>query len=56
MELPRRRQDWLKVIAVVVAVIVAYQVVKRALPDIDWERPTRPNPPGLFARRRRYGL
>lgn len=35
MELPRRRQDWLKVIAVVVAVVVAYQLAKRALPDID---------------------
>jgi undecaprenyl-diphosphatase len=35
VELPRRRQDWLKVVAVVVAVIVAYQLVKRALPDID---------------------
>jgi undecaprenyl-diphosphatase len=35
LELPRRRQDWLKVIAVVVAIVVAYQLIKRALPDID---------------------
>ena len=35
MELPRRRQDWLKVVAVVVVVVVAYQLIKRALPDID---------------------
>ena len=35
MELPRRRQDWLKVVAVVAVVVVAYQLIKRALPDID---------------------
>lgn len=28
----------------------------RALPEIDWERPTRPQPQGLFVRRRRVGL
>ncbi len=38
MELPRRRRDWLKVVAVVVAVIVAYQLIKRALPDIDAQK------------------
>jgi len=35
MELPRRRRDWLKIVAVLVVVIVAYQLIKRALPDID---------------------
>ncbi|GIK77809.1 MAG: phosphatase PAP2 family protein [Acidobacteria bacterium] len=35
MELPRRRRDWLKVAAILVAVVVAYQLAKRALPDID---------------------
>lgn len=35
MELPRDRRGWLKLLAVVVAVIVAYQVIKRALPDFD---------------------
>lgn len=35
MELPRRRQDWLKVVAVIAAIFVAYQLIKRALPDID---------------------
>jgi membrane protein DedA with SNARE-associated domain/membrane-associated phospholipid phosphatase len=35
MELPRKRKDWLKVVAVVVAVVVVYQLVKRALPNVD---------------------
>lgn len=35
MELPRDRRGWLKLIAAVVAVIVAYQLIKRALPDFD---------------------
>ena len=35
MELPRKRKDWLKVVGVVVAIIVAYQLIKRALPDVD---------------------
>lgn len=35
MELPRDRKGWLKLGAVVVAVIVAYQLIKRALPDFD---------------------
>jgi undecaprenyl-diphosphatase len=35
MELPKERKGWLKLLAVVVAVIVAYQLIKRALPDID---------------------
>lgn len=38
MELPRERKDWLKVLAVVVAIVVVYQVVKRALPDIDAQK------------------
>jgi len=38
MELPRKRKDWLKVVAVVVAVIVAYQLIKRLLPDIDAQK------------------
>ena len=35
MELPRERKGWLKLLGVVVAIIVAYQLIKRALPDID---------------------
>lgn len=35
MELPRDRRGWLKLAAAVVAVIVAYQLIKRALPDFD---------------------
>lgn len=35
MELPRKRKDWLKIVAVVVAIVVAYQLIKRALPDVD---------------------
>ncbi len=38
MELPRDRRGWLKLIAAVVAVIVAYQLIKRALPDFDAQR------------------
>jgi membrane protein DedA with SNARE-associated domain len=38
MELPRKRKDWLKVLAVVVAVIAAYQLIKRVLPDIDAQK------------------
>ena len=35
MELPKERKNWLKIIAIIVAVIVVYQVGKRLLPDID---------------------
>lgn len=35
MELPSDRRGWLKLLAVLVAVFVAYQVFKRLLPDID---------------------
>ena len=35
MELPWERKGWLKLLGVVVAIIVAYQLIKRALPDID---------------------
>ena len=35
MELPHDRRGWLKLIGAIVLVIVAYQLVKRALPDID---------------------
>ena len=38
MELPRKRKDWLKIVAVVVAIIVAYQLIKRALPDVDAQK------------------
>lgn len=38
MELPRDRRGWLKLIAVLVAVVVAYQLIKRALPDLDAQR------------------
>ena len=35
MELPKERKNWLKIVAIVVAVIVVYQVGKRLLPDFD---------------------
>ena len=35
MELPKDRKGWLKVLAAVVAAIVVWQLVKRALPDFD---------------------
>ncbi len=35
MELPRERRGWLKLLGVVVAIFVAYQLIKRALPDVD---------------------
>ena len=35
MQLPQRRRDWLKIIAVLVAIVVVYQVVRRVLPDVD---------------------
>lgn len=35
MELPRRRRDWLKIVVVVAAIVVGYQVIKRLLPDVD---------------------
>lgn len=38
MELPRKRKDWLKIVGVVVAIIVAYQLIKRALPDVDAQK------------------
>ena len=38
MELPKERKNWLKIVAIVVAVIVVYQVGKRLLPDIDAQK------------------
>jgi membrane protein DedA with SNARE-associated domain/membrane-associated phospholipid phosphatase len=38
MELPKDRRGWLKLIGVVVAVIVAYELIKRALPSIDAQK------------------
>lgn len=35
MELPRDRKGWLKLIGFLVLLFVAYQLVKRALPDVD---------------------
>lgn len=35
MQLPSNRKGWLKLAAVLVAVVVAYFLVKRALPDVD---------------------
>lgn len=38
MELPADRKGWLKLIGVVVAIFVAYQLIKRAIPDIDAQK------------------
>jgi undecaprenyl-diphosphatase len=35
MELPQDRKGWLKLIGVLVALFVAWQLIKRALPDVD---------------------
>jgi undecaprenyl-diphosphatase len=35
MELPQDRKGWLKLLAVIVAVFVAYQLIKRVIPDVD---------------------
>lgn len=35
MELPRDRKGWLKLVGVLVAIFVVYQLVKRLLPDFD---------------------
>src|SRR5215218_8909498 len=35
MELPKDRRGWLKLVGVLALIFVAYQLIKRALPDID---------------------